>query len=572
MVSPPLPARPKAYSYVRMSTDLQLKGDSLRRQLEASKKYTATHGLELVQDFALHDIGVSAYTGKNIASGRFGLFLTAVRAGKIEKGSYLLVESFDRMSRQEPIVALQPFIDIVKSGLKLVTLDDERVFSGNISFEDLIISIAKMSRANEESVRKSDRVAKAWKYKRDTAGTKKLTARCPSWFRLLDDRQSFEIIEDRARIVRRMFDEAVAGLGAFSIVRRLNEEAVPTFSGKAGWQTSTVNKIIGSKAVIGEFQPNRLVNGKRQAEGEPIKGYFPRILDDETFYAAQRGRLERRTTGTADRKGSGGAKGKRFSNLFSKLAVCDNCGSPMQFENKGTPPKGQSYLVCSNAIRKHGCHVTARWRYDHFETMFLSFVERLDLASIVSVEQHSNKRNDLGRQLEMLAGQEKMLQAEMEKTYAVLKEGNQTSEFLARKFADAESELAKVKAEKARFQTELAALEATSLDYYTNQGQMNALIEKVRAHHSGDVYKIRSMIASRLQTLIKELRLTVAEDANDYQHFEVIFRDGGGMMLFVDPKNPVKFTQKISEQDGELEMVTEDGRIVVLPAEAEDEQ
>ena len=555
-----------------MSTDLQLKGDSLRRQLEASKKYTATHGLELVQDFALHDIGVSAYTGKNIASGRFGLFLTAVRAGKIEKGSYLLVESFDRMSRQEPIVALQPFIDIVKSGLKLVTLDDERVFSGNISFEDLIISIAKMSRANEESVRKSDRVAKAWKYKRDTAGTKKLTARCPSWFRLLDDRQSFEIIEDRARIVRRMFDEAVAGLGAFSIVRRLNEEAVPTFSGKAGWQTSTVNKIIGSKAVIGEFQPNRLVNGKRQAEGEPIKGYFPRILDDETFYAAQRGRLERRTTGTADRKGSGGAKGKRFSNLFSKLAVCDNCGSPMQFENKGTPPKGQSYLVCSNAIRKHGCHVTARWRYDHFETMFLSFVERLDLASIVSVEQHSNKRNDLGRQLEMLAGQEKMLQAEMEKTYAVLKEGNQTSEFLARKFADAESELAKVKAEKARFQTELAALEATSLDYYTNQGQMNALIEKVRAHHSGDVYKIRSMIASRLQTLIKELRLTVAEDANDYQHFEVIFRDGGGMMLFVDPKNPVKFTQKISEQDGELEMVTEDGRIVVLPAEAEDEQ
>ena len=572
MVSPPLPARPKAYSYVRMSTDLQLKGDSLRRQLEASKKYTATHGLELVQDFALHDIGVSAYTGKNIASGRFGLFLTAVRAGKIEKGSYVLVESFDRMSRQEPIVALQPFIDIVKSGLKLVTLDDERVFSGNISFEDLIISIAKMSRANEESARKSDRVAKAWKYKRDTAGTKKLTARCPSWFRLLDDRQSFEIIEDRARIVRRMFDEAVAGLGAFSIVRRLNEEAVPTFSGKAGWQTSTVNKIIGSKAVIGEFQPNRLVNGKRQAEGEPIKGYFPRILDDETFYAAQRGRLERRTTGTADRKGSGGAKGKRFSNLFSKLAVCDNCGSPMQFENKGTPPKGQSYLVCSNAIRKHGCHVTARWRYDHFETMFLSFVERLDLASIVSVEQHSNKRNDLGRQLEMLAGQEKMLQAEMEKTYAVLKEGNQTSEFLARKFADAESELAKVKAEKARFQTELAALEATSLDYYTNQGQMNALIEKVRAHHSGDVYKIRSMIASRLQTLIKELRLTVAEDANDYQHFEVIFRDGGGMMLFVDPKNPVKFTQKISEQDGELEMVTEDGRIVVLPAEAEDEQ
>jgi hypothetical protein len=38
----------------------------------------------------------------------------------------------------------------------------------------------------------------------------------------------------------------------------------------------------------------------------------------------------------------------------------------------------------------------------------------------------------------------------------------------------------------------------------------------------------------------------VADDANEYQHFEVIFSDGGGMMLFVDPKNPLKFTQKVS--------------------------
>lgn len=552
-----------------MSTDLQLKGDSLRRQREASQKYAGAHGLQLVEDFDLQDIGYSGYDGENIASGSFGRFLEAVRAGEIDRGSYLLVESFDRMSRQEPIIALKPFIEIVEAGLTLVTLDDEREFNGKISFEDLIISIAKMSRANEESARKSDRLSKAWQEKRNTIGTEKLTARCPSWLRLIDSRQGFEVIEERARIVRRMFEEAIAGLGAFSIVRRLNNEGIPTFTGKAGWQTSTVNKIIGSKAVIGEFQPSRMISGKRKAEGEPIKGYFPRIIDDEMFYAAQRGRLERRTTGTAERKGSGGAKGKRFSNLFSKLAVCDNCGSPMQFENKGMPPKGQSYLVCSNAIRKHGCHVTARWRYDHFETMFLSFVEKLDLASIVSVEQHNGSRNDLTRQLDTLAGREKMLQAEMEKTYAVLKEGNQTSEFLARKFADAESELASIRAKKAELQIELAALETTSLDYYTNQGQMNALIEKIRAHNGGDVYKIRSMIASRLQSLIKELRLTVAEDANDDQHFEVIFRDGSGMMLFVDPTNPLKFTQKVSGKDGEFEMVTEDGRITPLPAVAE---
>ena len=60
----------------------------------------------------------------------------------------------------------------------------------------------------------------------------------------------------------------------------------------------------------------------------------------------------------------------------------------------------------------------------------------------------------------------------------------------------------------------------------------------------------------------------MAEGANDDQHFEVIFRDGSGMMLFVDPKNPLKFTQKVSGKDGEFEMVTEDGRIAPLPADA----
>jgi hypothetical protein len=63
----------------------------------------------------------------------------------------------------------------------------------------------------------------------------------------------------------------------------------------------------------------------------------------------------------------------------------------------------------------------------------------------------------------------------------------------------------------------------------------------------------------------------VAEDANDYQHFEVIFRDGSGMMLFVDPKNPLKFTQKVSGKDGEFETVTEDERIIALLADVEAE-
>ena len=84
--------RPRAYSYIRMSTDMQIKGDSLRRQLEQSVAYAADHGLELVEDFPLKDLGVSAFKGAHVIGGALGRFLEAVRTQAIAPGSYLLVE------------------------------------------------------------------------------------------------------------------------------------------------------------------------------------------------------------------------------------------------------------------------------------------------------------------------------------------------------------------------------------------------------------------------------------------------------------------------------------------------
>src|SRR6266404_9298254 len=108
--APALRPRAKAYSYVRMSTDLQLKGDSLRRQLEASAAYAVTHDLELVDESRLEDIGVSAFKGANVAEGALGRFLAAVESGKVPNGSYLLVESLDRISRQEIKASLALFL------------------------------------------------------------------------------------------------------------------------------------------------------------------------------------------------------------------------------------------------------------------------------------------------------------------------------------------------------------------------------------------------------------------------------------------------------------------------------
>jgi DNA invertase Pin-like site-specific DNA recombinase len=113
-----------------MSTDLQLKGDSRRRQLEGSQKYADDHDLDLANDAQLEDIGISAYKGANAKEGALGQFLSAVKAGSIVKGSYLIVESLDRLSREEILPAHSLFLSIVQSGINLVTLTDRRVYSG----------------------------------------------------------------------------------------------------------------------------------------------------------------------------------------------------------------------------------------------------------------------------------------------------------------------------------------------------------------------------------------------------------------------------------------------------------
>ncbi|AWL03279.1 recombinase family protein [Massilia oculi] len=101
---------PVAYSYIRFSTSEQQKGDSLRRQTELSERYASAHGLTLDTSLHLHDLGLSAFDRSNIDRGALGGFLEAVKRGRIAHGSFLLVESLDRLSRDKVLAALEIFI------------------------------------------------------------------------------------------------------------------------------------------------------------------------------------------------------------------------------------------------------------------------------------------------------------------------------------------------------------------------------------------------------------------------------------------------------------------------------
>ncbi|MFZ0254082.1 MAG: recombinase family protein, partial [Gammaproteobacteria bacterium] len=284
-----------AYSYIRFSTPDQLKGDSLRRQLELSRNYAEQHGLILDDKLKLRDIGVSAFKGDNIASGRLGAFLKAIDSGKVQRGSLLLIESLDRLTRDQMSKALSVFIEILNSGVSIVSLADGREYTTD-SINDignLIFSIIELSRAHHESLMKSKRVAAAWENKRQraTAGHI-LTRRAPAWLR--EENGRFVAIPERAAIIRTIFQLCIEGYGTTAIIKRFNEQRINAWNGtieqstkRTGWYGSYIQKILTNRAVMGELQPHMLVNGKRVPDGESLRGYFPTIIDEQTFYRAQ---------------------------------------------------------------------------------------------------------------------------------------------------------------------------------------------------------------------------------------------------------------------------------------------
>jgi DNA invertase Pin-like site-specific DNA recombinase len=364
----------KAYSYIRFSSPEQAQGDSLRRQTAKAEAWAKERGLVL--DNSLRDLGVSAYHGANRTTGALKSFLEMVEDGRIPRGSYLIVESLDRISREAVMDAATRLFALIQAGIIVVTLSDGQEYSEDRLRADwlpLVFSLIVMARAHEESRIKSERVGEAWKQKKEKARNegKPLTRRCPEWLEIRDD--AFAERPERVALVRRVFQETIDGFGRREIVRRLNSEGIPTFRGGEGWHTSSIAKIIQSRAVLGEYQPHSGThkNGNRKPEGDPIQDYYPPIIDSATYWQAQRATQQRRQK-------AAGRKGMSGSHLFQGLARCAHCDSPMHIINKGKPPKGGIYLTCSNNTRNVGCDNDRRWRVDVLEPILIAAIDMLD--------------------------------------------------------------------------------------------------------------------------------------------------------------------------------------------------
>lgn len=165
---------PVAYLYSRWSTGRQEAGDSRRRQLRAALEWCERKGVSVADERMMEDNGVSAFRGRNAERGALGDFLDAMRAGLIPKGSYLLVENVDRLSRQKARASLRLLEEIVESGIVVVTLYNGKEWTPKALDEGfgLVEVLFSMIRAHEESLVKSVRIKAGMARVRETGRTR----------------------------------------------------------------------------------------------------------------------------------------------------------------------------------------------------------------------------------------------------------------------------------------------------------------------------------------------------------------------------------------------------------------
>tara|TARA_B110000902_G_C14237281_1_gene561121 strand:+ start:79 stop:1779 length:1701 start_codon:yes stop_codon:yes gene_type:complete len=377
--------QPTAYSYIRFSTVKQSQGDSLRRQTEAAQAYCNEHNLHL--DDSYKDFGSSAYKGHHLGEDAgLGQFLAACETGSVSKGSYLIIESLDRLSRQHVQVALRQLLNILSYQITVITLLDEQVYTHLSDTTSLIISITIMSRAHEESAMKSKRLLATWDNKRNTVKATKLTANCPFWLTLSTDRTHF-VLNERLEALNVIYQMATDGHGGRAIARYLNEHHSKLAKGKSGkWYESGIFVALRSRAVLGEFQPHKHEPNdeniiRRVPVGAPILDYYPQAITNDTYYLAQKS-VQSRAIGKGKQTGAG-RKGKHFKNLLQGIVKCNDCGANYVLQTvvskTSTSSKTTRKLTCSNRLRPNDFETkcgNALINLDDIQKYALSYVVR----------------------------------------------------------------------------------------------------------------------------------------------------------------------------------------------------
>lgn len=512
----------KVYSYIRFSTPEQAKGASYARQKEKLEEWFNKRKDEYSLEMAgeeFYDLGVSAWDGSNVHDGKLGLFLLKIQTGEIQKGSYLVVENLDRVSRDDILPALKIFSDIIKAGVSLVTLNDNQEYTEEkLKANDHLIYtiIGTFQRGKHESETKSGRVRDAMTRKRNNLSNIKWDSNYPCWLVLNPAKTEFAIIEEKANVIRRIFSDYDKGISTNTIALNLQNEGIPrpyhkkTKISKNIWHVATVMDYLTSRSVIGEFQPRERQKGNKRIKldvGPVVENHYPPIIEREQFL--------RVWAKIHTKKKVRGRRTEGFVNIFRGMLRCPYCGANMMLNRQTLYRGGKAYakseaFLCENAHHYNRKCLRYGWTRQDFEAMFFEMAVEVhaEYTKLNAIDTKANNNDSERIRLEIAEIErleDRLLPLYEAGGLTVAKYMARTNELTTKKKAFA-NELLKMSLQAPRqMQFDLEKLLDVDLDDHTKREQLADVVGRLFDHI--DVYFVGLPSRYRmLQTAQKRYR------------------------------------------------------------------
>lgn len=328
-----------AILYAAKSTE-DKKG-SLRDQLADGRKLAQRRGLEVVREH--QDESASAYHGDR-GPGLAQAMEECERLSAEHGFCALIVQHSDRLARGDAKQA-RHLIEIVlwalKADVELLSVQDPEILAGG-DMALLLGAIGGM-RNHQDSKRKGLAV-KGGIRRRAIERGQFIGGRRPYGYHHRDTTEDgggtgpLVIDVAEARVVRRIFEEFLAGRSQRSIAIGLNDDRVPTLTGTC-WYATTVAGMLRNPLYIGQVMHN--------GQSYPSE-LIPPIVEPRTWERAAELRAA-----IAASPGKGRGRRTRGSHLFTDSLLRCTCGAPMSPVTKATRTPGQLYEVYTCARRLH---------------------------------------------------------------------------------------------------------------------------------------------------------------------------------------------------------------------------
>lgn len=385
-------SRPLIVLYIRFSDPSQMAGISEDRQQYHADALAEKTGKQI--DLVYIDRGASGYHETHMKN-EYGRLHRDIESGKIPTGSEIWVESLDRLSRADPVMASHRRTTLLVAGMTIVLTPDGKRISrfGEHAVSDLFSATGHEVGNHQASKDKSERMKRSHDNRRGTD-----SAIMPSWIVKERDVQSVTTIRSgkqitrtqavvigkrvdpvKEAILRRLGCDILLKMGFDTAATLLNREGIPTMNGRklgrteAVWDAASIRSIFMDRKVLGLQEICHYENGKKVRTGQYVATYPAIMTEMEYFTLWNTIRARQKGTWMAD-----GRKTGQMTNIFGALAKCAECGNRMVAQTRGRGT--HYYFVCSMA-KAGKCKARKYHRLDAIESAALGMLAEVAISN-----------------------------------------------------------------------------------------------------------------------------------------------------------------------------------------------